>query len=310
VVARLWFMRSYRNRNVSREAVFRRVPSTRGAPFSFLASATGEAEDRSAETRALAAIVSAALLSVLAFLPSLATEIAPQDRRSAYADMSRESKAMQDDDTANPGMLAVLDGEALWNRQIGAANRSCADCHGDAAQSMRGVAARYPAFDAPRGKPIDLEERINLERTARQKARPLRYESDELLALSAYVARQSRGEPIAPPEDQRLLPFTAAGRDFFNKRQGQLNLSCALCHDDNWGKRLAGNIVPQGHPTGYPLYRLEWQSLGSLQRRLRNCISGMRAEVPDYGAPEYVNLELFLMQRARGMPMESPAVRP
>jgi L-cysteine S-thiosulfotransferase len=254
--------------------------------------------------------VPALLLSVLTFWPALATEIAPQDRRSAYADMSRESKAMQDDDTANPAMLAVLDGEALWNRKVGIADRSCADCHGDAAQSMRGVAARYPAFDVASGRPIDLEERINRERAERQKAPPLRYESDDLLALSAYVARQSRGQPITPPQDERLAPFAAAGRDFFNKRQGQLNLSCALCHDDNWGKRLAGNIVPQGHPTGYPLYRLEWQSVGSLQRRLRNCISGMRAEVPDYGAPEYVNLELFLMQRARGMPMESPAVRP
>ena len=68
--------------------------------------------------------------------------------------------------------------------------------------------------------------------------------------------------------------------------------------------------MPQGHPTGYPLYRLEWQDIGSLQRRLRNCISGMRAEVPDYGSPEMVDPELFLMQRARGMPMETPAVRP
>lgn len=255
-------------------------------------------------------IFCALLLFALTLFPSLATEISPGDRRSAYADMSRESKAMQDDDTANPGMLAVLDGEALWNRKVGAANRSCADCHNDATSSMKGVAARYPAFDNLSGKPIDLAERINLERNDHQKAPPLRVESDELLALSAYVARQSRGQPIAPPNDERLAPFLAAGRDFFNKRQGQLNLSCALCHDDNWGKRLAGNIVPQGHPTGYPLYRLEWQSLGSLQRRLRNCISGMRAEVPAYGAPEYVNLELFLMRRASGMLMESPAVRP
>jgi sulfur-oxidizing protein SoxA len=251
-----------------------------------------------------------ALLSLLALLPRLAAEIAPQDRRSGYIDMSHESKAMQDDDTANPGMLAVLDGEALWNRNTGAAGLSCADCHGDAAQSMNGVAARYPAFDAGSGRPVDLEERINLERTGRQKAPPLKYESADLLALSAFVARQSRGEPIAPPDDGRLAPFVAAGRAFFNKRQGQLNLSCALCHDDNWGRRLAGNVVPQGHPTGYPLYRLEWQSLGSLQRRLRNCISGMRAETPDYGSPEYVNLELFLMRRAAGMAMESPAVRP
>jgi len=265
--------------------------------------------ERCATSPTLSGIV-CALASALTLLPCLAADIAPKDRRSGYADMSRETKAMQDDDTANPGMLAVLDGEALWNRKAGATSRSCADCHNDAAESMKGVAARYPAFDTESGKPIDLEERINIERTERQKAPPLRLESDELLALSAYVARQSRGEPIAPPDDERLAPFVAAGRDFFNRRQGQLNLSCALCHDDNWGKRLAGNIVPQGHPTGYPVYRLEWQSLGSLQRRLRNCISGMRAEVPDYGAPEYVDLELFLMRRARGMAMESPAVRP
>ena len=254
--------------------------------------------------------IHAAVIVLALAIPCGAAEIAPADRHSAYADMSCETKAMQDDDTANPGMLAVLDGEALWNRKTGAANLSCADCHGDAARSMKGVAARYPAFDAASGQPLDLDGRINRERSERQKAPPLRLESDELLALSAYVAHQSRGEPIAPPDDARLAPFISAGRDLFHKRQGQLNLSCALCHDDNWGKRLAGNIVPQGHPTGYPIYRLEWQSLGSLQRRLRNCISGMRAEVPDYGSPEYVNLALFLMWRARGLPMETPAVRP
>ena len=70
------------------------------------------------------------------------------------------------------------------------------------------------------------------------------------------------------------------------------------------------SAITQGHPTGYPLYRLEWQALGSLQRRLRNCITGMRAQAYDYGAPELVELELYLMSRARGMPMETPAVRP
>jgi L-cysteine S-thiosulfotransferase len=250
-----------------------------------------------------------AVLVFLFVVPALA-EIAPSERRSGYEDMSPATRAMQDDDTANPAMLFVLDGEALWNRKAGTANRSCADCHGDAAQSMEGVATRYPAYDAERGGPIDLEARINRERSEREQAPAWRFESKELLALAAYVARQSRGMPIAPANDKRLLPFIAAGRDLFNRRQGQLNLSCALCHDDNWGKRLAGNIVPQGHPTGYPIYRLEWQELGSLQRRLRNCISGMRAEIPEYGAPDYVDLELFLMERARGMPMESPAVRP
>lgn len=235
---------------------------------------------------------------------------APSERRSSYLEMSRDTRAMQDDDTANPGFLAVLDGEALWNAKAGAADLSCADCHGDATRSMKGVAARYPAFDAALGSPVDLQGRINRERGLRQQAPPLAAESAGLLALSAFVARQSRGEPIAPPQDDRLAPFIAAGEALFTRRQGQLNLSCALCHDANPGARLAGNVVPQGHPTGYPLYRLEWQAVGSLQRRLRNCISGMRAQTPASGAPDYVNLELFLMRRAAGMAVESPAVRP
>jgi sulfur-oxidizing protein SoxA len=242
--------------------------------------------------------------------PAWSGEIAPADRRSDYEFMSAETRAMQDDDTANPGMLWVLDGEALWNREVGAADRSCADCHGDAKTSMRGVAVRYPAFDATRDKPVDIEERINICRSNHQKATPLPFESRELLALTAYVALQSRGMPIAPPTDGRLRPYKEAGREIFRRRQGQLNISCSQCHDENWGKKLAGNIVPQAHPTGYPVYRLEWQSLGSLQRRLRNCLIGMRAEAYPYGSPEYLALEVFLMARARGMKMETPAVRP
>ena len=130
------------------------------------------------------------------------------------------------------------------------------------------------------------------------------------IALTAYIGRQSRGMPIEIGDDERTKPFLEAGRDLFNRRQGQLNLSCAQCHDDNWGQKLAGAPVPQGHATGYPLYRLEWQSLGSLQRRLRNCIVGMRAEPYAFGASEYVDLELYLMWRARGMKVETPAVRP
>jgi sulfur-oxidizing protein SoxA len=242
--------------------------------------------------------------------PLVSAEIPLGERRSAYEDMSRDNKAMQDDDTSNPGMLAVLDGEALWSAKAGGSGKSCADCHGDARTSMKGVAARYPAFDLGSGRPVNLEQRINMSRQQDQKAPAFAYESKEMLALSAYVAMQSRGGPVAPYDDPRLKPFIEQGRAQFNQRYGQLNLSCAQCHDDNWGKHLAGNTVPQAHPTGYPIYRLEWQSLGSLQRRLRNCMIGMRAEPYAYGAPEYVNMELFLMWRARGMKMETPGVRP
>lgn len=260
-------------------------------------------------TRLQRLIPAAVLLIALAIVCAHA-EIPLNERRSGYADLGRETKAMQDDDTANPGMLAVLDGEALWNTKTGNAGRACADCHADARVSMKGVAARYPAFESSLGRPVNLEQRINLCRSERQQAPPLAYESKDLLALTAFVATQSRGQPITPPADERLRPFLDAGRATFNRRLGQLNLSCGQCHDDNWGKRLIGNIIPQAHPNGYPLYRLEWQSIGSLHRRLRNCMIGLRAEPYEYGAPEFVSLELFLMWRARGLPIETPAVRP
>lgn len=232
------------------------------------------------------------------------------EKRSGFEFMTPETQALQVDDMSNPGMLWVLQGEQFWNQAEGSAGIACAGCHGDAGQTMRGVATRYPAIDEATGRPIDLAGRINSCRVSRQNAEPLAPESDEMLALTTYVAHQSRGMPVTPAADPRLAPFRESGRRLFQKRIGQLDLSCASCHDANWGKRLGGSVIPQAHPNGYPLYRLEWQSVGSLQRRLRNCMIGVRAEPFSFGAPELVELELYLMERARGLPVETPAVRP
>ncbi len=255
-----------------------------------------------------------ALLAVTALLgaalPVVAGEIAESARRSGYDFMSSDTRAMQDDDTANPAMLSVLDGETLWTTKAGTANKSCNDCHGEVDVSMKGVAARYPAFNAASAAPVDLGQRVNLCRRQHQEAEPFAPESRELLALTALIARQSRGMPITAGHDPRLEPSVARGRELFMQRQGQLNLACSNCHDDNWSKHLAGSAITQGQPTGYPIYRLEWQGMGSLQRRLRGCMTGIRAQAFDFDAPDMIALELYLMSRARGMPMEAPAVRP
>ena len=249
------------------------------------------------------------VLAVLVTVLAMAA-VAQPARRSGFDDMAPPLQAMQQDDGANPAMLWVAEGEALWTTQAGTAGKACADCHGDARASMRGVAARYPAFDASSDAPIDLAGRIQRCRAEQQGAAPWPRESDPLLAMSAYVGLQSRGVAIAPPDDPRLAPFIDQGRALYFERRGQLDLACGQCHDDQAGRRLAGSVIPEGHPTGYPIYRLEWQAMGSLQRRLRNCMVGVRSEPFAYGAPEYVALELYLMRRAAGMPLETPAVRP
>jgi L-cysteine S-thiosulfotransferase len=150
--------------------------------------------------------------------------------------MSQETRAIQDDDSVNPGMLSVLEGEGLWSRKDGASKVSCADCHTIA--SIQGIAARYPGFDLELIRPIDLEERINICRARRQNATPFVFESREFLGLTAFVGRQSRGTPIQVTIDERLKPFFDAGQELFESRQGQLNMSYAQCHNDNWGNPL------------------------------------------------------------------------
>ncbi len=237
------------------------------------------------------------------------TGIRPEERRSGYSFLSRATQAMQDDDLVNPGVLWVQEGEALWRKATGTAGKSCASCHQDAAISMKGVAARYPAFEARTGRVINLEQRINMCRVDRQQAPPLAYESDDLLALTAYVAHQSRGLPIQVAIDGPARPFFEAGRTLFFARQGQLNLACSQCHEDHWDQQLRGAPISQGYGNAYPAYRLEWQALGSLEHRMHNCNIGVRAEPYPYGAQEYVNLELYLAWRAQGLPIETPGVR-
>jgi sulfur-oxidizing protein SoxA len=256
------------------------------------------------------AAVGGAVIAALC-LGGAASGAPPVDaRRSGFDDMTPQLQAMQRDDATNPAMLWLADGAALWQSPPAAGAPSCASCHHEAAVSMRGVAARLPSFDAALQRPLDLTARINQCRVVHQQQTPLAPESDAALALESFVAFQSRGLPIAPPDDPRLRPFRARGEALFRRRVGQLDLSCAQCHDDRAGQRLGGSTIPQAHPTGYPIYRLEWQGPGSLQRRLRGCMTGVRAEPFAYGASEFVELELYLAQRAAGLRVETPAVRP
>jgi len=254
--------------------------------------------------RPVPAFIVALILAALVSSPEAA-----DSRRSGFDDMSPGTQAMQRDDTANPGMLFVAEGEAAWQAPAGPSGRSCASCHGPG-ERMRGVAAAYPAFDAQSGAPVDLQGRIALCRTRHQGADPLPREGKALLALEAYVAHQSRGMPLRPVDDPRLMSARDEGEALWRRRQGQLDLSCAACHDDNAGRKLGASLIPQGHPTGYPVYRLEWQALGSLQRRLRNCMIGVRAEPYPYGDAAFVELEIYMRDRAAGMLLETPAVRP
>lgn len=255
----------------------------------------------------LALVLAAALAATVG--PATA-QPAADARRSGLHYMSPALQAMQRDDGRNPAMLSVEDGALLWRSPPAPGAKACAVCHGEQASQIAGAAARYPAWDVASGGALNLAGRVNACRQRHQQAPPLATESAELLSLTAWLALQSRGQPLAPPDDPRLAPLRRLGETLWQQRLGQLNLACTQCHDGLAGRRLGGATIPQAHATGYPVYRLEWQGLGSLQRRLRGCVTGVRAQPWVADAPEWLALEAYLAQRAAGLPLEAPAVRP
>lgn len=251
----------------------------------------------------------------LALLVGLATTLgaaalgADPAPRSATEFLSDALKREQADLSANRGSLWVDQGRALWAATpAGTEGKACASCHGDLA-STKGVATRYPAADAASGQLLTLEMRVNTCRTRHQRQPALAPETDDLLALTAALAVQSRGMAVDIAIDGAAGPAFEAGRAWFNTRQGQLNLACSQCHVDNVGGKLRGDTISSGLGTGYPAYRLEWNGLGSLHRRLRACQIGVRAVDLPFGSPEHVALELYLAWRARGTAIEAPAIR-
>jgi sulfur-oxidizing protein SoxA len=232
-----------------------------------------------------------------------------QEIWSGYKWASNETRAMEDDDFANPAGPWLEIGEREWSKKDGEAGKSCADCHKDAAESMKGVATKYPVYFEALKKPIVLEQRINMCRENNMKAKPYGWEKDQMLGMMIYVKNQSRGMPVDVKVDGPLKPFFEKGKEYYYTRRGQLDMSCAHCHEKNFGQQIRAEVLSQGQSNGFPTYRLKWQKPGSLHRRFKGCNEQVRATGQGRGADDYVNLELYLAWRGQGLDVETPAVR-
>jgi len=228
---------------------------------------------------------------------------------SGYYFASLATRALQDDDFDNPSSLWLDVGQNLWKKADGQAAKSCASCHGDAKDGLKGVGTRYPAYDKKAKTVINLEQRINLCRVSHMKAAPWGYESKELLSITSHIKQFSRGLPVAVKIDGPAQASFKRGKSFYYQRRGQLNMNCAQCHELSYGNRIRSDLLSQGHSNGFPTYRLKWQKVGSLHRRFKGCNKQVRAEPYKSGSREYVDLELYLAWRGNGLNVETPAVR-
>ena len=220
-----------------------------------------------------------------------------------------ETRDLERDSFENPGMLAAEEGEQIWNTVEGTAGKSCASCHGDAAESMKGVAAHYPKWDADAKRPINIELQINKCREENMGAEPYAFDKGGQKPLTVYIKHQSLGEPVSVDLSQgELQSWWEKGKEVYYTRTGQLNLSCASCHEVNMGKMIRADHLSQGQVNGFPTYRLK-SGLTSVHNRFRGCIRDTRGTQPKAFSDELMALEVYVTWRGTGLSVETPAVR-
>lgn len=219
-----------------------------------------------------------------------------------------DTRAMQKDDFDNPGMVFVDAALDSWAMPDGTAGKSCADCHGDIAESMKGVRAGMPKINAG-GTLWSLEDFVNDCRTQRMGAEAWKWNSQDMKNMTAAISLQSRGMPVSVKIDGAAEPYWEQGKEIYYTRYGQLELSCANCHEDNWGNMIRADHLSQGQLSGFPVYRLKDAGLVSIHQRFVGCIRDTRAETFAAGSPEFHALELYVASRGAGLGVEGVGVR-
>lgn len=221
-----------------------------------------------------------------------------------------ETRALEADSFQNPGMLGVELGEDYWNKVEGTEGKSCASCHDDAASSMADVGSSYPTWHEASGRPINVELQINQCRVNNMGAEEFAFDKSGQKPLTAYIKHQSYGKPVKLDLEQGdMMAWWEKGKELYYKRTGQLNLSCASCHEKNNGKYIRADHLSQGNVNGFPTYRLKQAGLISTHNRFRGCIRDTRAEFPKAFSDELMALELYVTWRGTGLSVETPGVR-
>ncbi len=228
---------------------------------------------------------------------------------SGWLYRSDETQAMQMDDFDNPGMLAVEDAMVAWGTAEGTENKSCADCHGAAEEGMAGVRATYPKWNDDAEEVRTLAMQINACRTENMGAEEWKYDGDDMLAMEGLISYAGRGDTINVAIDGPAQAMWEQGRDMYYTRTGQLELSCANCHEQNYGNMIRADHLSQGQINGFPTYRLKNAKLNGVQSRFKGCVRDTRAETYAVGSEEFIALELYVASRGNGLSVEGPSVR-
>ncbi|MEQ6204854.1 sulfur oxidation c-type cytochrome SoxA, partial [Sulfitobacter sp. HNIBRBA2951] len=214
-----------------------------------------------------------------------------------------ETRAMQSDDFDNPGMIFVEQALEAWETAEGTEGKSCASCHDDM-DSMAGVKATYPKWNEAAGEVRTLQMQMNDCRTNRMGAEAWGYDKGPAINMEAALSSVSRGLPVNVAIDGPAQSMWEKGKELYYTRTGQLELSCANCHEDSYGSMIRADHLSQGQINGFPVYRLKNTKLNGAHSRFKGCVRDTRAETYKPGSEEFIALELYVASRGNGLSVE------
>jgi sulfur-oxidizing protein SoxA len=131
---------------------------------------------------------------------------------------------------------------------MGSEGNSCASCH--TPEDFEMVRATYPAGTRIPGAVQTVEMQVIECQTDRMgMEEPFGYNSQEMRNMSALIASVGRGQVVNVAIDGPAQSTWEQGRDIYYTRFGQLELSCANCHEDNYGNNIRADHLSQGRST-------------------------------------------------------------
>ena len=280
--------------------------------------------------------IAVASIALLAWTGQAGAQLTGEEQQRAVSEEGAE--AIGED--FNPGELDIDEGRALFTK-AGPNGKSCASCHGDDGEDLKGVATKYPKVvdtvypigndsgpdvvhkGEKQGEALNpnksikgegvrtLAMRINMCRVKQMDAEPWQFSQKhgtEMRYMTIFVKNLSDGMPLDLKTDGKAKEYWKEGKQFYWTKRGQLNFSCGTCHVQNAGMRIRGQILSEvrGQYTKFPTFRMKQQQTRLMHTRYRGCNRRVRAHDLPFQAEIYRSLELYHGSLSNGEEMRVP----
>ena len=224
-------------------------------------------------------------------------------RLGSYA-FSKEGKAQYEEINEMPPYEDNIDaGEELYN-----STKGIKQCFPDPA-----IAGDYPKFDDKKGKVVTLTAAIN-DCLKANGQKPWNMKKGKMADLEAYFAAKSKeaGKKVNIQINSKAAAEAyERGKKIYYSQRGYLKLSCATCHVQGAGQRVRREYLSPllGHMTHFPVYRLKWQGLGTMERRIGGCEKNQGEKPHKPGTPWVAEMIYFMAYMSNGLPVDGPDIR-